>query len=604
MAQTLLGSHFSDVSDDIPKNLMAPLEILPSKTGVITARENGKYLHSFYNPLREAEQTADSAKKKVGGPSKTVLSAAFFGFGLGYAALQYAKKNPNDTLILVEPDARYFFTALSVCDWTELFSLRNFIVAVQTGADVVVSLIEKAGGFDHCAIVANPAHMQHAADYFSALSGQISRNKQKDKINNATKERFSKLWLRNVCRNLEKFSICDGVNRYENKSPENLPFLILAAGPSLQQILPHLKLLKNKCVVIAVDTALRACLRVGFEPDFILLADPQYYAYMHIAGLSSPSSILITESAAYPPVYRFPCREILVCSSLFPLGKYFEEKLGKKGELSSGGSVSTAAWDFARLCGAREIYCAGLDLGFPDFETHIRGSTFEEKIHSLSTRLSPAEKSGVSSLFGANMTYERNYAGSPILTDNRMKMFAWWFESKCTENPGIKSYSLSQKSLKIPGFEVCLIEDFMKKSDVILEKNEFMKGNFHCSPSHSQLSERKKIFAGVKNDLMQGFDSLYELCKKGVNIADKGISDNKKNPLKFLSELESIDNQIKNSAFKDIASLVFPTERKLNEIFAGSQLSDDEIFVNFQKSKIIYKQIIEGIKLYRSALCF
>lgn len=604
MAETLLGSHFSENPEEIPENFLSPVEILPSKTGVLTARENGKYLHSFYNPLREAEQTALSAKKGDSKSNKIIISAAFLGFGFGYAALQYAKKNPNDTVILVEPDSRYFFTALSVCDWSELFALKNFIIAVQTGADVVVSLIEKAGGFDHCAIVANPAHMQHAAEYFTALSSQISRNKQKDKINSATQERFSKLWLRNVCRNLEKFATFDGVNRYEKKCPENLPFLILAAGPTLQNVLPYLNELKKKCVIVAVDTALRACLRVGFEPDFILLADPQYYAYMHIAGLSAPSSVLITESAAYPAVYRFACKEIIVCSSMFPLGKFFEEKLGKKGELSSGGSVSTAAWDFARLCGASEIYCAGLDLGFPDFETHIRGSTFEEKIHTSSNRLAPAEKSGVSALFGANMIYEKNYADEPILTDNRMKMFAWWFESKCTENPNIKSYSLSQKSLKIPGFSVCQIEDFMKKSDVILEKDEFMKCIFHSAPSHSELSERKKIFASVKNDLLLGFDSLYELSKKGIRVADSGISDNKKNPIKYLSELESIDSQIKNSRFKDIASLVFPTERKLNDIFAESQLSEDEILMNFQKSKIIYKQLIEGIKLYRAELCF
>ncbi|WP_191014389.1 hypothetical protein [Treponema zioleckii] len=97
---------------------------------------------------------------------------------------------------------------------------------------------------------------------------------------------------------------------------------------------------------------------------------------------------------------------------------------------------------------------------------------------------------------------------------------------------------------------------------------------------------------------------MYEFAKKGIRVADNGISDNKKNPIKYLSELESIDSQIKNSRFKDIASLVFPTERKLNDIFAESRLSQDEILMNFQKSKIIYKQIIEGIKLYRAELCF
>ncbi|WP_191014387.1 hypothetical protein [Treponema zioleckii] len=93
LAETLLKNHFAENPDEIPEDFLAPLEILPSKTGVLTARENGKYLHSFYNPLREAEQTAESAKKGDGAKSnKTIISAAFLGFGFGYAALQYDKK--------------------------------------------------------------------------------------------------------------------------------------------------------------------------------------------------------------------------------------------------------------------------------------------------------------------------------------------------------------------------------------------------------------------------------------------------------------------------------------------------------------------------------
>lgn len=454
------------------------IEILPSRQvvggmPVPTAKSGGKFLHSLYNPIREADAAAENAKKS--NPSSS--ACAFFGFGLGHAVVSYAKKYPNDSLLIVEPNPKAFFTALSCVDWSPVFSLKNVVIALASGADVVVSLIEKLGGLEKFSIVSNPAQTQHASAYFSALNSQIERNRDKDRINKATLERFSKIWKRNIARNLNAVETIEcgrmsgrrisSVRDYEGKLAGR-PFVVLAAGPSLAEILPFLAAVKKKAVVVAVDTALRACLRSGVEPDFVVLCDPQYYAYRHVAGLSSPSSVLVTELAAYPPVFRFPCREISLSSSNCPL-----ERLGlpetvvaadrKRGVLSSGGSVSTTAWDFSRLCGATEIYFAGLDLGFPKNETHARGSTFEEAVHSSSSRLSTAETSGVASLFGANMLWDFDYEGGRILTDNRMKMFAWWFESRCTDYPDVKSYSFSSKSLRIPGFSVASVEEFLSR---------------------------------------------------------------------------------------------------------------------------------------------
>ena len=477
---------------DRKSNLKIPVEIFPSKLRspnsedfFPTAKENGKYLHSAYNPLREADQTAQAIHKE----KPDIFGTAFFGFGLGYNAISYARLFPNDTIILVESDARYFFTALSVLDWSDFFKAKNIIIALETSPDQVISILEHAGGFKHIHIYENSAQTQHAKDYFSTLNALIERNKRKSQINNSTLEKFSGLWLRNSCRNLHYLAEKDGVNIYKGKLTPKIPALILAAGPTLEESLPYLKELKKRSILIAVDTALRPCLNAGVEPDFIILCDPQYYAYRHIAELSSPSSVLITESAAYPSVFRFGCRKTVMCSSMFPLGQFVESKIGEKGILSAGGSVSTTAWDFARLIGAKNIIFSGLDLGYPDFQTHIRGSTFEEKIHAISKRTNPAEKLG-------------------ILTDCKMKMFAWWFESKQEEfsSSGISSYSLSEKSLKIPGFKTLSIGQILSIPDFSDLKNEFFiqsenqeSETERAIESEIADSEKSKRFLGNKN---------------------------------------------------------------------------------------------------------
>ena len=614
-----------DIPEDIPLHLLAPLEILPSKQNIPTAKEGGRFLHSAYNPLREAEQAASSAHSSISDCS----GCLFFSCGLGYAALSYARLFPRDTIIIAEPDPRYFFTALSLVDFAPLFSHENFIIALGTGIDSVVSLVEHTSGLKHTALSENQAQSAHAADYFNALRSLIERNKRKVDINASTLEKFSKLWLKNTCRNINYLRDLKGISIFKDSCPPDLPCLILAAGPSLEEVLPHLAELKKRSLVIAVDTALRACLASGVEPDFIVLTDPQYYAWRHIGGLKSPSSILITESAAYPAVFRFECKKIVLCASLFPLGSYIESKIGSKGALVAGGSVSTTAWDFARFIGAKEIFAAGLDLGYPDLQTHIRGSTFEEAIHTKSSRLSPAEKQGSGLLFGANMSLEEDYSGNKILTDSKMKMFAWWFESKQEEfKDKIQSYSLSEKSLKIPGFKVAEMRELLNRAERLSEKEKFLhkalgargigsdgeagktceKGFFATlarvsakavpeppSPSNDSIS-----FDTALENLKSGLEELYATARKGLRLADDGIKSS--NPHKAIAELEKIDSQILHSEYKEIASLVFPAEKRLTELFKNLPPLRDEVKNSLQKSKVIYKELMSSITQYQKYL--
>ncbi|MCR4821890.1 MAG: DUF115 domain-containing protein [Treponema sp.] len=598
LAKMFSLNSVSDIPQDLPDHLKAPLELLPSKQGLPTAKDEGKFLHSAYNPLREGEASARAVKSSL----KDCWGAAFFSFGLGYSLISYAELFPQDTLIIVENDIRYFFTALSLLDWTPVFKVQKCILALGAGLDSVVALLEEAGGFNHIALSESPAQTGHSSDYFQALHSLIERNKRKAQINASTLEKFSSLWLKNTCRNISFLNELQGINIFKDSCPQELPAFILAAGPSLEEALPHLAKIKERALLIAVDTALRACLRAGVEADFILLTDPQYYAWRHIAGLSSPSSILITESAAYPSVFRFKCKKIIMCASLFPLGQYIESAIGSKGTLVAGGSVSTTAWEFARFIGAKEIYFSGLDLGYPSFQTHIKGSTFEENIHTKSKRLSPAEKSASSLLFAAGISKEKDYGGREILTDSKMKMFAWWFESKAEEfKNDIKTFSLSDKSLKIPGFYLSSLADFLSQRPKADLKKEFFLSGEENSQKEEQLKEKQtQIFNSALENLNSGLEELYQTAKKAFRSAEEGIKS--QNPQKYLALMEEADRFILGSKYKEIASLVFPTESQLSRLMEELPPMNNEIKSSLQKSRLIYKELMNSISRYKNFL--
>lgn len=476
--------------------------LVTAKNGSITAKEGAATLHSLYNPEREALNAVSAPQVS----SKS--TCVFYGFGLGYQVIEFCKKYPSKKLVLIEPDPAHLFAALEVLDWSDVFAHQQLALALGCPQESVLSLIEDSSrvnvgntGVNDAYFFDIPAFTAHAAGYFAGVREIIKRNQRKNEINAATLKKFGRLWVRNSLRNAGEITKREGIGAFKSASSGagtgSLPFLIIGAGPSLGGIIPYLAELKKRMVIVCVETALRTLLKAGIQPDFIILLDPQFWAWRHIAGLSAPESILITESCAYPSVFRFNCKKIILCKSQFPVGQYFEKKLELDlGDLGTGGSVASAAWNFAHFCGAKSIYTAGLDLSFPAKETHIKGSSAEQTFHTLARRTRTVENFTAGTLFSANASPAQNYLGEKVTTDSRMKMFAWWFEARLAACPEVRTYTLCPQSMKIPGIEACALEEALSLKDISKEKEEFLnkkKGEAQLPPSKRALFE--KIFS-------------------------------------------------------------------------------------------------------------
>ena len=175
LAQLLLPaiSSFSEAS-------VVFSDIAPAKNGSVTASENSLRLHSAYNPEREAQSAVSSA---VAG-NENCRAVVFAGFGLGYAVKE-ACSFSDKKLVVIEPDATHFLSALFLVDWSDVFSFPNIVLAVGCTPEQAISLIN-ANGVLESAFVSVKAQTAHAQPYFDALFALIERNRHKEKINNAT----------------------------------------------------------------------------------------------------------------------------------------------------------------------------------------------------------------------------------------------------------------------------------------------------------------------------------------------------------------------------------------------------------------------------------
>ncbi|QSH92213.1 DUF115 domain-containing protein [Treponema medium] len=571
-----------------PETALQCLQAVPSAYQLVQAKAkgmertptlavNGSFVHSKYNPQEEARRILESEFFQT---AEVQSRCIFTGLGLGYLASQYIERSPAAEAVIIEADLNIFLCCLAARRLDSFFRHRLLSLLIGTQPEEAASFLASTGWNSKIlfkASVSAEAYKPWYGTFFTLLE----RNKMKNSINAKTLERFGTLWLKNTVKNLDMLCTAAKIGCFKNAFSDTAA-VVLAGGPSLTT---HLEQIKKSCkdfLIIAVDTAMRACLRAGITPDFILSFDPQYWNYLHTAGLDTGKSILISEAAVFPAVLRQRYRAVFLSESSVPFARYLESKGEKQNGdedcvLAAGGSVATTAWDFARYIGAKPIIMAGLDLAYPGKQTHFAGSTFEEAAHTRSTRVASAEQANFNSLYSAFPSLHQDYAGGTVLTDRRMLLYAWWFESTLAKYPEVKTFNLMPHGVFIPGMPACSAEDFAGMTGglprvAIDERLETLIKNVYsqafldgCDARKRQLAASVKAMTESAAGLAAQAEKAETLCRRlaEYNKEDAGKSKHSGNgscargQAALIAQLNKIDENIKTGFAKDLVAVLF-----------------------------------------------
>jgi hypothetical protein len=557
------------------------IQVESSAAGAPTLVAGGIHAHSPRDPLKEGRRLAET----LSGEGPLII----LGFGLGYAAEAASEKRPDSPLIIVERRAGVLRKALETRNFENLFGSRKIVFmlggesAAITGA---LQLFSDPGGEKAApGIIRNRALMSLDEEWYTEIEGHIKTWISRDDVNMATLRRFGKRWVRNLVVNMEAIRDLPGISRLEGclkrNSPSPFPVLLAAAGPSLDRMGPFLGAIAERCVIVAVDTSLRFLLRAGVDPDFAVVVDPQYWNALHLDRVPAPRTCLIAESAVYPPVLRHPFRRAFLCGSLFPLGRFIEDRLDPKGALGAGGSVATTAWDFVRVLGGNPVWIAGLDLAFPGLKTHFKGALFEERALTEGRRLTPAETFSLQALRDGRPFRASSAQGEPVLTDRRLALYAAWFENRFRQFPQVLNYRLSGEGLAIPGLKSSPVEDILAlppRRDGINRTLEAVYAGIEADfrrPGEAESREKKYRNAG--KELLRELGNLKDLAEKGTDLAE-GAFKRIKNPKsglpegenaeireKVLKKLDALNRAVETCGAKDVAGFLFPPASELEE---------------------------------------
>ncbi|MBI9105158.1 MAG: motility associated factor glycosyltransferase family protein [Spirochaetales bacterium] len=568
------------------------LELTETAAGLPGAKIDGNWIHSSRNPEREAEKLIRNSLKSGKG------LCMIYGFGLGYHIEAVMKTFPELSILIIEPDPPLFLKALCAKDFSQIITSgrTGFLLDVKPSViQGVLSSYSKAG---IQSLKLRALYDRHL-DYYEQIDDEVKAFISKKETNMNTLNRFGKAWVRNLFRNVELFSEARDAGLWYGKF-SGFPALVLAAGPSLDDILPVLNSLREKYVIICVDTSLRAVLESGIAPDFIVVVDPQYLNTRHLDNcLDSKTlqnkSILISESSTHPAVFRKSKLPIFFFKSIFPLGKLLEQHAGITSELGAGGSVSTSAWDFARKLGCTEICTSGLDLGFPGGNTHCRSSLSPLVTHLLANRLRPLDTVNFQSIKDASPFLSENNEGGTTMTDRRLIIYKWWFEEQIKaqkkSSPGspISLLNTSSRGIKIDGMELVSIEQIMRK---IGNRTEIDRIKASVSaPIRSKNTGALLLIRESLEAITAECLRLELICGEALEIL-QSIEENRNKALTVegFARLSDLDGLISASPSKDLTTFII--QPALNDII------DNDAHV-FENSRNLYENIFSACTFHR-----
>ena len=471
--------------------------IVSSSSGYLNLQNanTSEYLHSTADPMWEAYNRANKIYRA------DMTSVAIMGCGLGYLAYQfYVCSEGSLDIYVYEKDAQ-------IVEYAKAYGVLSLIkpeklhIVIEGNAE---KLFEDFASLDVDYESSRFLIMEWMVDEFDADMKQGIT----DYIENqSTIDTFADIYEVNFFQNK---NACDG--DFEELLPvqlrlneeRNHEFIVVAAGPSLNEQAEYIRENKGKKTIIAVDAAYKKLLAVGVNPDYVVILDPLESVMRYIDGVieETRKSILIADTVAYwnyvheyeGPKYRVRANDCkLTMTECRALGC---------DPWSIGGTVSSHATEAAIRLGAKAIEFVGLDLSFPGGKHHADGLGID------------------SSNTVAGSIWVKSNDGTEVSTSETLDLFRRQMEIQIANNPGVIFRNLSEHGAVIEG---TLTGKWWEK----LADNTNLEEYAVRVSKESNLSWEQKYYLlwqilcrfDGKSDISKGVEILYKNILDGIGVS-------------------------------------------------------------------------------------
>lgn len=380
------------------------IEILNAKNGETNASIDGVFLHSNYNPSKEAERFVDNLKIP-NNPSIIIITEP----GLDYLTSYLRIKFPHikiGAIRYVKGFENYnsnFDFIINYYEFNSIIGFENYLFDLLNEEKIMLTYFLKW-----------EASSRVLSDIDSKVWIAIKNIYNKAKTLLITRQYFEKKWLLNTFNFIQNISNPITIKKTNN----DFPIFIISSGPSLKNYLTFIKENQNNAFVICLSSAISICLKYSIKIDLCISTDGGYWAGQHLKKLLNYKIPIALSPESY-------CLKKLLANPILIL-KYNDglslEILNKSGldtfPAERNGTISGTALTFALRLSNSDIFFFGLDLSSQKGYQHSQPNELEANSSCFYNRINNSEKKQIISEY----------------SNSSLQVYKNWFENFKTNN--------------------------------------------------------------------------------------------------------------------------------------------------------------------------
>lgn len=396
-------------------------------------------LHSAFDPVTEAGRAVAQFD-----PGKATVIVVC-GLALAYHVEALIRMHPGRAVIAIEHDREVVAKALETHP-----GLAGAITAVteKSGLSAALEEMDLSSFRGSAVYVHRPSHALYS-DFYDEMVRDLAQMISSKLSDLLTRIEFEELWITNIFRNIHHMFLAAPVSSMFGRF-KGYPGIIVSAGPSLRRNARELARAADRALIVCVDTAYKILLRHGITPHIVMTLDAQKHSVRHFLGAPPGRSFLLADLVSCPAILRdYPGSAIVSTTSKFYTGAdgshrrettatidWIESRSFGVGDIQSGGSVATSAFDLLLNLGCSGIVLAGQDLAYTGREIHCSGTHHNEEWAPRITRLYNLDTINQAVIRKRKIKRVEAFGGNgEVISDFVFDLYKSWFEDSAAKVP-------------------------------------------------------------------------------------------------------------------------------------------------------------------------
>lgn len=468
---------------------------------VLAVEKNNRFysLNSFYDAQKAAEEWSEQFECDEMNDNSVII---VYGLSDGKSILKLCEKRPACRVIVYEPCQDIFWKAMEYKEVAELAERKNVCLIVKGVCEeyffhALQSILDYSN-FQLVVQAVLPNYLQlfrqeyqEMLDVYKSVVELIIFTRNTMILRGVEIQHNAYGLARDM---MESNSIIQLVDIMKKKEMEDIPAILVAAGPSLDKNVEDLKKARGKAFLMVVDTALNTVLEHGIIPDLTISIDSRKPLNLFKNAEFKKIPIALSMNSNKEIVKKNHARHFYEVDEQNYLTRIIE-KLGKDTiQLPSGGSVANNALSLLYEMGFRTIILVGQDLAYPGGVEHAEAAYGKgnDKIDTNKKKY---------------IEVEDNF-GNRVMTEANMNIYRKWIENYITAYDELKVINATEGGAKIAGTK------FISLSEAIGQycKKDFdAKQLLDIEPYFTE-EERNKFICEIK-EIPEEMGKLGQLIK-------------------------------------------------------------------------------------------